>query len=83
MKIVVLFLGIMLILWGIFILFSSMFRMKEGDYKDKALLGVSGVIEMELLLRLLTRLSFRVIKVFVILFGVSCIVLGVFLMVNN
>jgi uncharacterized membrane protein len=79
----VLFLGLILILWGIFILFSSLFRMKEGDYKDKSLLGVSGLIEFELLLRLLTRYSSSVIKVFVILFGISCIVLGIFLTVNN
>ncbi|SMQ80588.1 hypothetical protein SAMN05444673_3929 [Bacillus sp. OV166] len=69
-----LFIGSMLIVWGGFILFSSLFRMKSKDYKD---IGISGFIEWDLLFKLLSKLPPRVYKSFVLLTGVAFIVLGI------
>ena len=71
-----LLIGIILILWGAFILFSSLFRMKSKDYKD---LGISGFIEWDLLFKLFSKFPPRVYKSFVILIGVAFIVLGIFI----
>ena len=69
-----LLIGIILILWGAFILFSSLFRMKSKDYKD---LGISGFIEWDFLYKLLSKFPPRVYKSFVILTGVALMVLGI------
>ena len=66
--------GLMLILWGTFILFSSLFRMKRKDYKD---LGISGFIEWDLLFKLLGKFPPIVYKSFVLLIGIAFIVLGI------
>jgi uncharacterized membrane protein HdeD (DUF308 family) len=50
--------------------------MKHEDYKNKGVIGVSGYIELEFLLRLLSRLPSRVIKGFTLLIGISFIALG-------
>jgi uncharacterized membrane protein HdeD (DUF308 family) len=72
-----LLIGLLLILWGVFILYSAFFRMTKEDYKDKGVLGVSGYIEFEVLFRLLSKLPTGLIKVIVILIGFALIVLGI------
>jgi hypothetical protein len=71
---VALFIGTMLIVWGGFILFFSLFRMKSKDYKD---IGISGFIEWDLLFKILSKLPPRVYKTFVLFTGVAFIVLGI------
>lgn len=70
------FIGVLLILWGILILYSSLFKMKQEDYKDEGVIGVSGYIELEFLFSLLSRLPSGVIKGFTLLIGISFIALG-------
>jgi len=69
--------GALLILWGVMVLYSSLFKMKKEDYKDKGVFGVSGFIELEFLFKFLNRLPLGVVKGFVILIGVSFITSGI------
>ncbi|HHW39232.1 MAG TPA: hypothetical protein GXX18_18760 [Bacillales bacterium] len=71
------FTGAFLILWGISILYSSLFKMKKEDYKDKGVFGVSGYIELEFLFSLLHKLPLGVIKGLIVLIGISFIGLGI------
>lgn len=59
---------------GGFILFSSLFRMKSKDYKD---IGISGFLEWDLLFKLLSKFPPSLYKSFVLLTGISFIVLGI------
>ncbi|WP_289140717.1 hypothetical protein [uncultured Brevibacillus sp.] len=70
------FIGILLILWGIFIVYASLFRMKKKDLKDQGAIGASGFFELELLLVLTSKLPAGVVKGFILLIGVSFIALG-------
>jgi len=69
--------GALLILWGVMVLYSSLFKMKKEDYKDKGVSGVSGYIELEFLFKFLNRLPLGVVKSFIILIGVSFITSGI------
>ncbi|MCE7792170.1 hypothetical protein K8O68_06995 [Salipaludibacillus sp. CUR1] len=69
--------GALLILWGVIVLYSSLFRMKKEDYKDKGVIGVSGYIELEFLFKFLNRLPLGMVKGFIILIGVSFITFGI------
>jgi len=69
--------GALLILWGVMVLYSSLFKMKKEDYKDKSVIGVSGYIELEFLFKFLNRLPLGVVKSFIILVGVSFITSGI------
>ncbi|WLV24207.1 hypothetical protein QR721_11255 [Aciduricibacillus chroicocephali] len=71
------FLGIALILWGIFILFSVLFKMKNPDYKDDGTIGTSGFIELELVSKTFNRLPAGLAKGIVIVTGISFVVLGI------
>ncbi|MHC0035298.1 hypothetical protein [Pseudoneobacillus sp. C159] len=70
-----LFIGVLFIFWGILVIYSSLFRMKKGDYKDKGGIRVH-YIEFEFLFRLLSRLPFVVIKGFTILIGIAFFIFG-------
>jgi hypothetical protein len=69
--------GALLILWGVMVLYSSLFRMIKEDYKDKGVIGVSGYIELEFLFKFLKRLPLGIVKGFIILIGVSFITFGI------
>lgn len=71
-----LFIGVLFIFWGILVLYSSLFKMKKGDYKDKGAIGVSGYVEFEFLFRLLSRLPSGVIKGFTLLIGFAFVTFG-------
>lgn len=75
------FIGVLLILWGILVLYSSLFKMKQMDYKDKGVIGVSGYIEFEFLFRLLSRLPSGVIKGFTLLIGIAFVVFGTVILI--
>ncbi|UOQ93115.1 hypothetical protein MUO14_22435 [Halobacillus shinanisalinarum] len=77
------FIGALLILWGVFILYSSSLRMKKEEFKDKGVIGASGYIEMEFLFRLLSRVPYGVIKGFVLLIGTSFITLGTYILSSH
>lgn len=69
-------LSVLLILWGGFVLYSTLFRMKKSDYADDSHLA-SIFIEFEFLSKILNRiLAFKVIKGVTILIGISFITLG-------
>ncbi|WP_456277554.1 hypothetical protein [Bacillus sp. AK128] len=72
-----LFIGVLvlLIFWGIFVLYSTLFKMTKVDYEDKGGIRVH-YIEFELLFRLLSRFPFGVIKGFTILIGISFVIFG-------
>lgn len=71
MKLVV---GVLLILWGVIVLFSSLFKMKDKDYKN---LGISGELVWDALFALLSKFPKRVYKGFVASTGIALIVIGV------
>lgn len=71
------FIGGLLILWGILVLYSSLFKMKQEDYVNKGAIGVSGFIEFEFLFRLLSRLPSGVIKGFTLLIGMAFVAFGI------
>jgi len=74
------FIGILTIAWGFFILYSSLFMMKKGDYKSKSPIGVSGYFELESLFRLLSRVPWQLVKVLTVLIGLSFVTFGTILM---
>jgi len=65
------------ILWGVFIFYSSLFKMKKNDYKSQSPIGVSGYIEFEFLIKLLNRFSWRITKALTVLIGCSFITFGI------
>ena len=70
-------LGAILILWGVFILYSSIFKMKrKEDYEDDARLGSSGFIEWESLFKLINKIPYSLAKSFVVIIGTSFVILG-------
>ncbi|TGB03428.1 hypothetical protein [Halobacillus salinus] len=71
------FIGGILILWGIVLLFSSIFNMKrKEDVKDDGKLGSSGFIEWESLLKLFNKLPYPLAKILVVMIGTSFVALG-------
>ncbi|PER72184.1 hypothetical protein CN492_23125 [Priestia megaterium] len=74
------FIGILAIIWGTFILYSSLFRMKKRDYKNQSPIGVSGYFEFEFLFRLLSKSPWRLIKGLTILIGLSLVTVGTIIM---
>ena len=76
---VVIFIGLLFILWGILVLYSSFFKMKKGEYRDKDPIGVSGYVEFEFLFKLLSRLPYGVVKGFTLFIGVLFVTLGTFI----
>ena len=74
------FIGILAITWGIFVLFSSLFKMKKKDYKSQIPIGVSGYFEFEFLFRLLSKSPWRLIKGLTILIGLSFVTVGTIIM---
>ncbi|CAI8839302.1 hypothetical protein COK01_08320 [Priestia megaterium] len=72
--------GILAIIWGIFILYSSLFKMKKRDYKNQSPIGVSGYFEFEFLFRLLSKSPWRLIKGLTILIGLSFVTVGTIIM---
>jgi len=70
------FIGILAITWGIFILYSSLFKMEKKDYKNQSPIGVSGYFEFEFLFRLLSKSPWRIIKSLTILIGLSFVTVG-------
>lgn len=76
-----LFIGGFFLLWGVLVVYSSLFRMKEEDFKSKSRIGASGYIELELLVRWLScRLPLKIVKSSVLLIGVSLIGAGSFIL---
>lgn len=70
-------LGLMFILWGVLILYSSLWRMKsKEDYKDHTTFNSSGYIEWESLFKLVNMMPYRLAKSFVLVIGTSFVVLG-------
>lgn len=77
----VLILGAVLILWGVFILYASIFKMKEQkDYVDDTRLGSSGYMEWESLMKLLNKLPYPLAKSVVMTIGSGFILLGAWVM---
>lgn len=72
-----LILGGLLIIWGALVLYASLFKMnRTEDYKDKATVGANGYIEWDLLFKVVNRLPIGLAKSFILILGVSFIVLG-------
>ena len=70
-------LGVILILWGILILYSSIFKMKrKEDYEDDAKFGSSGYIEWESLFKLFNKIPYSLAKSFVLIIGTSFVIFG-------
>ncbi len=70
------FIGILAITWGVFILYSSLFKMKNRDYKNQSPIGVSGYFEFEFLFRLLSKSPWPLIKGLTVLIGFSFVTVG-------
>lgn len=69
--------GAILILWGVLILNSSIFKMKrKEDYEDDARFGSSGFIEWESLFKLFNKIPYRLAKGFALIIGTSYVILG-------
>ncbi|PFP44731.1 hypothetical protein COK01_26980 [Priestia megaterium] len=68
--------GILAITWGIFVLYSSLFKMKKRDYQNQGPVGVSGYFEFEFLFRLLSKSPWRIIKGLTILIGLFFVTMG-------
>ncbi|MFE3892916.1 hypothetical protein ACFX4Y_25045 [Priestia sp. YIM B13446] len=64
------------LVWGIIIFYSSLFKMKKNDYKSESPIGVSGYIELEVLIKLWNRFPMRIAKTLTILTGCSFITFG-------
>lgn len=73
---VTLLLGVIIILWGLFVLYFSIFKLKRGNYKEKSPVGESAFIEMEFVFRLISRLPWGLIKGFVVVVGISLVACG-------
>ncbi|GAA0321230.1 hypothetical protein GCM10008967_09710 [Bacillus carboniphilus] len=71
------FLGVLLIVWGSMVLYSSLFNLKNKEYKDKGVLGVSGYIELEFLLKLLNKLPLALVKAVIVIIGLTFIITGI------
>lgn len=80
MDIVTLLLGIIIILWGLFVLYFSIYRLKKVDYKEKGPIGESAFIEMEFVFRLISRLPWQLVKEFVVVVGISFVACGVIIL---
>ncbi|MDQ0483951.1 hypothetical protein QO000_002935 [Alkalihalobacillus hemicentroti] len=50
-----LIIGGLLILWGLIILYFSLFKMKQEDYRDRSSVGISGFLAWELLMKVINR----------------------------
>ncbi|MFP7486245.1 hypothetical protein SFC65_18965 [Priestia filamentosa] len=66
----------LLILWGAFISYSAIFRMKKKDFSDDSRLGSSGYLEWEILSKLSNKLPHNIIKGTIIMMGATFMVLG-------
>ncbi|WP_078380725.1 hypothetical protein [Sutcliffiella halmapala] len=75
------FIGVLLIFWGSLVLYSSLFKMKQSNYKDNGVIGVSGYIEFEFLLKLLSRLPSGVIKAFTLFIGITFVTFGTIMII--
>ncbi|WP_394173306.1 hypothetical protein [Guptibacillus hwajinpoensis] len=74
-----LIIGGLLILWGLIILYFSLFKMKqEEDYRDRSSVGISGFLEWELLMKVINKVPYGFAKSFVLIIGASFIVTGAF-----
>ncbi|MDY0406943.1 hypothetical protein P5G51_017775 [Virgibacillus sp. 179-BFC.A HS] len=73
------FLGCLFIIWGVIIIFSSLIKLREKDYKDKGPLGGSGFIEWEFLFRILNGVPYWIVKGIVLFIGLLFIVFGVYI----
>ncbi|MGF6949033.1 hypothetical protein QF028_001538 [Neobacillus sp. B4I6] len=77
-----LFFGILCVLWGIFILFNSIFKLKKENYKEKYFIaggdGSYGSLLLEILFFFLLRfLPWWFVKGFVIMTGITFVFLGI------
>lgn len=72
-------LGIIIILWGILVLYFSLFKLKKEDYHKKDPVGQSAYIDGELLFRILSLFPWWTVKGTVILIGMLFIILGIFI----
>ncbi len=63
-------------IWGFAIVFNSLFKMKEADYKENSRFGASGFLFMELLFAVMKRLPWQLVKGLVILIGIALIGTG-------
>lgn len=75
-----LFFGILCIIWGIFILFNSIFKLKKEDYKEKYdVTGGDwsiGSLLLEILFFIMRFLPWWFVKSFVIIIGIAFVYLG-------
>ncbi|MGM0842830.1 MAG: hypothetical protein ACQEWE_19005 [Bacillota bacterium] len=70
-------LGVILTLWGVLILYSSIFKMKrKKDYEDDTKFGSSGYIEWESLFKWFNKMPFSLAKSLVLIIGTSFVILG-------
>ncbi len=62
--------------WGFMIVCSSVFRLKKEDYSNQRILGASGFLEMEFMVKAIGQLPWRCMKAFTVMVGLSFIVVG-------
>lgn len=73
----------LLILWGGFVLYSALFRMKKQDYNFDVpvVKGVSGLLEFEFLFKVLSKtFPLGVIKGITIFIGILLVAFGMVLL---
>jgi hypothetical protein len=76
-----LFFSVLCILWGIVIIFNSIFKLKKENFKEKLhFLGAGdGSVEssiFEILFSLVTFFPWWIVKGFVIIVGIAFVILG-------
>lgn len=70
------FFGIVLMLWGIIIVYSALFKMKTTDYKDDSRVGASGFIELEIISKSFNKIPAGLAKGIVTVIGFAFVVGG-------
>ena len=70
--------GILLITWGLLVLYAVFFKMRAIDFKDNGVNG-SGDMETEIAFSLLRKLPWKIVKAVVLLFAIACIAVGLLL----
>ncbi|PPA70348.1 hypothetical protein [Jeotgalibacillus proteolyticus] len=68
--------GGLLILWGAFVVYSSIFKMRKQDVKDDSRVGSSWYIELEVLSKLANNLPYGLAKGLIAFIGFSFMALG-------
>ncbi|MBK0295441.1 hypothetical protein JGU65_27505 [Bacillus sp. T_4] len=71
-----LILGIILILWGTIIVYSSFFRFNKKNYKNNVPIGTSGYIEMEFLFKIFNKLPWAIVRFFIVFIGIAFVTIG-------